>query len=366
MTYNLKPPKKNTDMSAVKRDRTQFVQMLLSAQAGREIDEKVFANESSDHPPSLTRRGEMYFGDKSELLNCLESDIPHGSDAPVTDGVVLDGFVVLRLITPTTGSTFQEYVDSFISHINRYCDKVSRVDVVWDVRHELSVKLVRASRGTGIRTKVRPVAKIPTNWQGFLRVSSNVMELVDFLADSIQQFNRPGKMIVSTVGETVVSSSVELNHGHLSPCTHEEADYRIILHVADQARNNIKKVSIRTNDTDVLVLSVAFFHKIPGLQELWLAFGRAKSFRYIPVHVIARKLGAPKCKALLGFYAFTGCDSVSAFYNCSKKRAWRVWEDNSEVHSGIPVLINTCSRHSTIYDKTIGGICRSSILLLPR
>ena len=88
---------------------------------------------------------------------------------------MFDGFVVLRLITPTSGSTFQEYADSFISHINRYCDEVSRVDVVWDVRHEHLVKLVRASRGTGIRTKVRPLSKIPTNWQGFLRVSSNVM-----------------------------------------------------------------------------------------------------------------------------------------------------------------------------------------------
>ena len=154
--------------------------------------------------------------------------------------------------------------------------------------------------------------------------------MVDFLADNIQRFNRPGKIIVSTVGETVVSSSVELNHGHLSPCTHEEADYRIILHVAEQARNGIKKVYIRTNDTDVLVLSVAFYHKIPGLQDLWLAFGRAKSFRNIPVHVIARKLGSAKCKALLGFHAFTGCDSVSAFYNISKKRAWLVWEENQK------------------------------------
>ena len=341
MAYNNKPAKKKTDMSAVKKDRTQFVQMLISAQAGREINAEVFANENSEYPPSLTRREEMYFGNKSELLNCLEADIQKVTSSPNAGGIVLDGFVILRLLSPAPGSTFQQYADKFISYLHDKCvNEVSRVDVVWDVRNDQTVKLARASRGSGIRTRVRPMSKIPTNWHGFLRVSSNVTELVEFLADNIQQFNLPGKIIVSTVGERTISSSAELNHDHISPCTHEEADYRIILHVADMARNGVHKVLIRTIDTDVLVLCIAFYHRIQGLQELWLGFGRSNTFRYIPVHVISRRLGLPKCKALLGFHAFTGCDSVSAFYGITKKRAWLVWKDNPKFTPAFQALSN--------------------------
>ena len=82
MAYNTKPPKKKTDISTVKQERSQFVQMLISVQAGRDINEDVFACENNEFPPSLTRRGETYFGNKSELLSCLESSI-HSSE--ITD-----------------------------------------------------------------------------------------------------------------------------------------------------------------------------------------------------------------------------------------------------------------------------------------
>ena len=167
------------------------------------------------------------------------SDIEINTDPewwPDVDGLALDGFVVLRLVTPGAGDTFQHYAVSFINYIDRNCNKVDRVDVVW------------GSRGTGIRAKVRTTSMVPTNCQGFLRVTSNISELVDFLAENIQRFHRQGKIVVSTVGERTVSSSAELNHSYISPRTHEEADYRLMLHVEDMARNNIQIVCIRTDD----------------------------------------------------------------------------------------------------------------------
>ena len=90
-------------------------------------------------------------------------------------------------------------------------------------------------------------------------------------------------------------------------------------HVGAMARTGKKKVRVRTVDSDVVVICIAWFHKIPGLEELWVAFGRGKQYRYIPVHQIAKSLGADKSKALLAFHAITGCDSVSAFYDIGKK-----------------------------------------------
>ena len=85
----------------------------------------------------------------------------------------------------------------------------------------------------------------------------------------------------------------------------------MIPHVVKQ---NIKKIRILSNDADVVIISLALLHTIPNLEELWITFGTGKSKRFIPIHTIARRLGAEKCEALLGFHAITGCDSVSAFY----------------------------------------------------
>ena len=98
--------------------------------------------------------------------------------------------------------------------------------------------------------------------------------------------------MVSTVGEGVVFNLAEMEYHHLSPCTHEEADSRILLHVADMARTGMTKIRVRTVDSDVVVICVAWFHDIPGLEELWIAFWRRKQYRYIPVHIIANILGA--------------------------------------------------------------------------
>ena len=117
--------------------------------------------------------------------------------------------------------------------------------------------------------------------------------------------------MVSTVGEGVVFNLAEMEYHHLSPCTHEEADSRILLHVADMARTGMTKIRVRTVDSDVVVICVAWFHDIPGLEELW----------------IAKRLGAEKSKALHGFHVITGCDSVSAFYDIGKKGPWKVWKD---------------------------------------
>ncbi len=68
-----------------------------------------------------------------------------------------------------------------------------------------------------------------------------------------------------------------------SSCDHEEADTRMILHLADAVNKGVHNIFLRAVDTDVVVLSVAAAAKI-DIQELWVAFGTSKNFRYIPVH----------------------------------------------------------------------------------
>ena len=59
--------------------------------------------------------------------------------------------------------------------------------------------------------------------------------------------------------------------------------------------------------------------------ELWLAFGTGKSFRYLAAHEIAAGLGPEKAQALPMFHALTGCDTASSFAGHGKKTAWTIW-----------------------------------------
>ena len=79
-----------------------------------------------------------------------------------------------------------------------------------------------------------------------------------------------------------VSSRDGQNTDGLQTCSHEEADTQLLVHVKDT-----KSVMIRTVDTDVVVLTVAYFQGLPNLEQLWIAFATGKDFRYILIHEIA-------------------------------------------------------------------------------
>ena len=108
---------------------------------------------------------------------------------------------------------------------------------------------------------------------------------------------------------------------YLQPCSHEEADTRILLHVAHCARQGLQKVVIRTVDTDVVVLAIGHFLAL-RLDELWVSFGVGTHFRQIAIHEIVKSVNE---KALMFFHAISGCDTVSSFLGRGKKSAWLAW-----------------------------------------
>ena len=184
----------------------------------------------------------------------------------------------------------------------------------------------RSNRGTGIRRRVQVSTNLPKNWQQFLRDDTNKMELFAFLVEHISHLETI-KQIVTTKGSEVVCIPPQ-DTTHLSPCDHEEADTRMILHLGDAFHKGFRKVLLRTVDTDMVVLSVAAVTK---LDILWVAFGTGKNFRYIPVHEIVASIGPYKSQALPFFHAYTGCDSVSSFATRGKKSACDTWRAIEEV-----------------------------------
>ena len=62
-----------------------------------------------------------------------------------------------------------------------------------------------------------------------------------------------------------------------------------------------------------------------GLVKLWVTFGQGATLRWIPIHDISHSIGSVKSKGLHFFYAFTGCDVVSAFHGKGERAAWQTW-----------------------------------------
>lgn len=134
-------------------------------------------------------------------------------------------------------------------------------------------------------------------------------------------------------GESVLSSTNRMNLTNLTnlaPCTHEEADTRLMVHVLDASCCGHRRIMIRTSDTDVVVLAVSIVSRIPA-EELWVANGTGKHLQNIAVHTIAAALGRERAFVLLMFHTLTGCDTVSFFAGRGKKTAWDIWVYSSRL-----------------------------------
>ncbi|CAC5385431.1 unnamed protein product [Mytilus coruscus] len=181
------------------------------------------------------------------------------------------------MLKPSKSRNFDDYADLvFCTYIRKHLETVTRVDVVWDAYIDNSLKATtRSKRGKGIRRR-------------------------------LAQQNFEEKVVVAINAKDVLCYPPRDDVSSLTP-------FRIMLHVSDAVKHGLKRVMIRTVDTDVAVIAVSLFRDDIGADEPWLAFGSGKSFRYISIHDLPNALGIERSHTLPVFHAFTGCDTVSSF-----------------------------------------------------
>ena len=73
----------------------------------------------------------------------------------------------------------------------------------------------------------------------------------------------------------------------LTPCNREEADSRMMLHVAHVAQHDHHQVWVNTVDTDVVLLAMMVAATVPAGMEVWLAFGAGKHLPETAAHQVA-------------------------------------------------------------------------------
>ena len=118
-------------------------------------------------------------------------------------------------------------------------------------------------------------------------------------------------------------------------CKQEEADTRIFLHCKhDSAR--FREVIIHTPHTDVFVFALGFAHSLNC--ELFIKTGVKDKSRIISISRIIDKLKGNYgfqeseiiIQSIIGFHAFTECDTTSAFWRKEKVQPLHLMLKNLE------------------------------------
>ncbi|KAG1652706.1 hypothetical protein GQR58_026116 [Nymphon striatum] len=172
-----------------------------------------------------------------------------------TTSIIIDGAAIVQMLKPAACKNFREYAQKiFIPYMSTRFQYSSHLDLVWDTYRADSLKAsARAKRD---------------------------------------------KQLVVTDGEKVCSKPPLSELSLLAPCTHEEADSRIVLYVSHASRHGHNKIMIRTVDTVVVVLAVSVIQHLQPENELWFAFRTGKGSRYLAAHEVAAGLGQIKHKHL--------------------------------------------------------------------
>ena len=223
-------------MAEIRSDRNLFSRLYVACQVRDGNLDEFFSYENQSCPPSLSDRGQLRLGTKSDIVHCLEdtvvTTVEEDASLVVADVVMLDGPAIVNMLKPGSSKTFRDYAqDVFIPYAKLQLDKAQRVDIVWDEYRPGTLKQqAREKRGTGVRHRVAPDNPIPKNWAEYLRLADNKKEPFCFSKQRSQQTSKssvPYWMMLSTDRREIKKAF---------PPAHMRKRTRLMVHVADAAK----------------------------------------------------------------------------------------------------------------------------------
>jgi len=313
----------------IKADRALFAQMILIAENRKLRISDVLCHPLGPLPWALASEdGSIRKTNKASLANQLKKSVSPADTIPKPCAHIIDGMAVVQKLKGDQ-KTFAEIADTIMAMALNEGNDSERIDVVFDVYKEYSIKSAeREKRGstTGHEFRsIKPDHRVH-QWRKFLLSSNNKSQLIEFISEEWQKerFREKlsGKKLFVTKNELCfeISSTGSRIREDLNS-THEEADTRILLH-ALHAANAGYAVVISSEDTDVLVISLALKSSIAS--PLFIKTTKQSRTTYVDISKVCQMVGSQVCSALPGFHAFTGCDSVSAFFGKGKVKALKL------------------------------------------
>uniref|UniRef100_A0A6P7FYQ7 Uncharacterized protein LOC114335591 n=1 Tax=Diabrotica virgifera virgifera TaxID=50390 RepID=A0A6P7FYQ7_DIAVI len=121
----------------------------------------------------------------------------------------------------------------------------------------------------------------------------------------------------------VINNEVSRIIDHELSCPdHEEADTKVVFFACQM--KEASTVTIRTSDTDIVVIMLANMEHIKASVKIWVDLGVGNARRFIDISALSAQLGPLVSQALPALHALTGCDYNPAFYRRGKKRPFDI------------------------------------------
>lgn len=216
-------------------------------------------------------------------------------------------------------STFEELFQNLWSTFSRLSSKSARLDIVFDIYLENSVKQQeRDRRGKKNATETiitNEKQALPVDIEGFWCSSSNKMQLQQWFIDWIQTaYDKEKPLYIGGAIKEDVTSCIRLQNSSVTvqdsmKCMHEEADDRLMFHINHAIRSdNFKKIIVGSPDTDIFVNLLHHFTKwqFSDLEELWVLSGTKANQQAVPIHELASQLDTSIIDVLPAVHAITG------------------------------------------------------------
>ena len=113
---------------------------------------------------------------------------------------------------------------------------------------------------------------------------------------------------------------------------HEEADTWMVFHLDFVSRvRHVSNITIRSNDTDVLIIPLYHIANTEDKTNVWLDAGlnSNNTRRLITINNIVKNLTKEVALALPGLHALTGCDYVPTFFSKGKIKPFELMKKHS-------------------------------------
>jgi len=324
--------KPKTKLISLQSTKELFAKVAIIAQK-RSVDlKKVLSYPLINLPLALADSdGSLKKTSKSLLLHKIEGDTPPVDMLQLNHAFIVDGMAHVRQLK-TSGLTFCELSIKLLNQVIKCSRFASRIDVVFDVYLENSIKDVereRRSSGEMVLKKIVPTSQIK-QWSQLLSSGDFKNKLISYFVDhwkTKRELLRNKELYVNNASETwrFTTSSIELARNLHS--NQEEADTRLILH-AKHASLTHHDIIISSPDTDVFVIALSQLGIIDA--NIFMMTGTGDKKRLIDLKAVAgdvsQRLNQTNCseetyfEAVLGFHCFTGCDSTSSFCGRGKNK----------------------------------------------
>ena len=345
--------KTKTKLVSLQSARDLFAKVAIIAQK-RSVDLKQLLSYPLIHLPLALAEsdGSLKKTSKSLLLHKIEGETPPVAMLRRDHAFIVDGMAYVRQIK-SSGLTFSEFSIKLLNHVSHCSNFASRIDVVFDVYLENSIKDVeRQRRSTGeiVLKKIVSTSQIK-QWSQLLSSGDFKNKLVSYIVNhwkTNREMLGNKELYVNDASETwrYTSSSTELVENLQS--NQEEADTRLLLH-AKNASLSYQDVVISSPDTDVFIIALS---QLPNIDaSMFMLTGTGDKKRLIDMNAVAEdayaKLNHTDCskekyfEAVLGFHCFTGCDSTSAFSGRGKNKPLQILGKSDDYINAFATLGST-------------------------